>query len=166
MDIKMRKALLIILVAVMCIGILPVSVFADCVIPQTCPEASFVNEDLEESPSEEDPYNDFIYRITHFKLENFSDFLFWLFILIVAIVAIVVIIIVAIILFIVFGIILEVVIVPILTAILGPFVGPIGGTIASVITALVGAVITILTFILPYLPEIFEMLYFYFILYQ
>ena len=164
----MKKALAIILVVIVCMAILPVSVFAAESIPQPCSES--VAQLESDSYTAEDAYQDFVYRITHFSLNSFSDFIFWLVIAIIAIIAIIIIIIVVIIIaiigFIVFGIILEVILLPLLTALAGPIgaagsqiitlIGSAGGAILSAVGVLGGIVIAFVEIVLPYLPQILD----------
>ena len=178
----MKKALAIILVAVICVGLLPVSIFSAEVMPEDCTEAaseavrydtsektsSAESDDAGGSFSAEDAYQDIVYRLTHFSLDTLSDFIFWLVVAIIAIVLIVVIIIVilviAVILFIIFGVILEFVLVPALTAIAGPLgtiagiLGGILGAIGGALATIVAAIVAFLKCVLPYLPEITEMI--------
>ena len=141
----MKKALAIILVAIICIGILPVSVSAAESNPQTCSE-SFTAEEA---------YQDFLYRITHFKLDTLSDFIFWLVIAIVAII-------IAIVIFIVIVAFCQLVVVPILTIIGG---GPIGAAVGEAISVLVSAVVgligspAILIALISILPDILEIFF-------
>ena len=143
----MKKALLIILAAIMCIAILPISVSAESTSKYEAYEAT-------ESYSSEEIYEDFMNRLTHFKLETVSDFIFW------SVIAVTVIIILVI-LVIAVGIVLEVIIVPILTLLAGP-VGTVGGLIAGLLGAVVASIEAFVKWILPLildnLPEIIEAL--------
>lgn len=160
----MKKALLIILVAIMCIGILPISVFAEESGSQIYTETETESENTE-SASENEAYEDLLNRLTNFKLETVSDFIFWAVVAIVAIVAVIVVVIVlliiVIILFVVLGVVLEVIIVPALTALMGP-IGAIGGTLVSLVgaiaSAIAGAIIMVVEFIIPHLPEMLGLL--------